>query len=620
MTHLTSATEAVALAARLTDPGRSWPVVVISTPAGSVRPHVDADAVLREVTGWAEVVVVPTGSVSWAFSDAMPPHTQVYGGASRVYPVGIAWVDDVRRSRLRFAYSAEEGGRVQGPLVHDALAAAAGAGLASSGQTDADRMVGGTVRLLTTARALIALDDGTQAAVAEELTLPGVPVERLLRPGMRVTGSLDPGTRLLDITGMVPARDERLRMVHASYRPGTVVLGRVVAVEEEAVTIAVAPDVEAHVRRAQVTGNELDRLTDLFTIGEVVAARVVPSPGVSLRLDDVDDVADEIVPAIALLPDGPPWLDATPAPRAEHSARPEPAGPTTTEPGGPTTERAGPTTAEAAGPTTEPGRPNPRPGPRPRPTPADLRARRTPPPVPAAPSSSDAPAVHAHGAARDLSLSLDAERALTRRLTQRAEAAERRAVEFEAEVIGLRRELARMADEQRTHEAKAGELRTRLRESKNVARRAVAAAADAQAPQAEFLDPVDQFRHDVYLTWAVEVPATDKPERPLGDYDLGPHFLESLDQLQGVPRERVLTVVVWVLTGQARHVNGLQLHRLRTGTGGDDPVRVRESDNATAWRVSLQVDTPSARRLHFWQRTDGRVELARVGLHDDFSI
>jgi hypothetical protein len=32
------------------------------------------------------------------------------------------------------------------------------------------------------------------------------------------------------------------------------------------------------------------------------------------------------------------------------------------------------------------------------------------------------------------------------------------------------------------------------------------------------------------------------------------------------------------------------------------------------------VNTPSARRLHFWELPGGGVELAKIVIHDDFSI
>ncbi len=53
---------------------------------------------------------------------------------------------------------------------------------------------------------------------------------------------------------------------------------------------------------------------------------------------------------------------------------------------------------------------------------------------------------------------------------------------------------------------------------------------------------------------------------------------------------------------------------------GGTEQRVRADDGAKAWRVSLQINTPSARRLHFWRLPDGGVELSRVGVHDDLTI
>ena len=39
---------------------------------------------------------------------------------------------------------------------------------------------------------------------------------------------------------------------------------------------------------------------------------------------------------------------------------------------------------------------------------------------------------------------------------------------------------------------------------------------------------------------------------------------------------------------------------------------------AVAWRASLQVKTPAARRIHYWVLSSGQIELARVTAHDDF--
>lgn len=51
-------------------------------------------ALASDLSGLAEVWEMPTGALSWAFSDAMPPRTDVCGGASRVYAPGTEWIHD----------------------------------------------------------------------------------------------------------------------------------------------------------------------------------------------------------------------------------------------------------------------------------------------------------------------------------------------------------------------------------------------------------------------------------------------------------------------------------------------------------------------------------------------
>ena len=84
------------------------------------------------------------------------------------------------------------------------------------------------------------------------------------------------------------------------------------------------------------------------------------------------------------------------------------------------------------------------------------------------------------------------------------------------------------------------------------------------------------------------------------------------------PKPALVEVIVQVLTGRAPEVAARELHQLRTGLGGDDPPVVREHGSETCWRVSLQINSPSARRLHFWRCADGAVELSGLRLHDDF--
>jgi hypothetical protein len=65
-------------------PGRQRPTVVLTIAGGHTEPFGDPEEIQEVVGDLAEVVLVPTSDVSWAFSREMPSMTQVYGGAGRV--------------------------------------------------------------------------------------------------------------------------------------------------------------------------------------------------------------------------------------------------------------------------------------------------------------------------------------------------------------------------------------------------------------------------------------------------------------------------------------------------------------------------------------------------------
>lgn len=666
--RVTSEDQARELAAALQRQGRRWPVVVISTPAGYDAPFVDPQRVLDDVAGLAEVVVIPTGDVSWAFSSGMPPDTQVYGGASRVYGTDLEWVHQPRRSPLHFAYSQDEDARVRDRLVGDVMRFAVRAGIVGAARSapDATTTEGKVLGLLGT-RALVSTDDGGQATIAEELVFSDVPLAHVLAPGMRVAGVLDPVRRLLDVRGMLPDAEALRRAVNAAYRVGQVVLGRVEDVDDDAVRIALAPGVLVRVRRAEITGNDLDLLSDLFTRGEVVAARRVPAPldGLALRLDDVDESEESPVPAIALLDGGPPWL-APPQiepPQIEPirvevsrielarvepelvdlgGTRPQRAGSSRTGPAPASADGGPPTPADLFGvrpPASDPGADSDNgSAARVRAPSVDAGPVPTPPGGQRAPTPGDVAAWHAGGhdalpspaaseaspeptgkAARDLSLSLDAARSRAASLAKELldDKVKRRQVELEVDrLLGRVGELTeRLERSERRAEQQATALRKARQEAARLRRRLGDAVGDVPEER-YFLDDEEQLRFEVLAEWARAIPAAEKAGRPLAEYTLGPRFLASLTDVEGVSRDRVVWTLVMVLTGLAPEMNGLQVHRLRSGAGGDDPVRPRD-DGAMCWRVSLQVNTPSARRLHYWKLPGGTYELSRVVLHDD---
>ena len=139
----------------------------------------------------------------------------------------------------------------------------------------------------------------------------------------------------------------------------------------------------------------------------------------------------------------------------------------------------------------------------------------------------------------------------------------------------------------------------------------------AEADRHLFLAEDDQLDFEIRLAWARRIPPAEKPARPLKRWAYGERFFQTLREVQGVSHDKVVDVIVDVLTGRDAELASRELHQLRTGTGGDDPPRTREGGE-TCWRVSLQVKTPQARRLHYWQCRDGSVELASIRRHDDF--
>jgi len=127
----------------------------------------------------------------------------------------------------------------------------------------------------------------------------------------------------------------------------------------------------------------------------------------------------------------------------------------------------------------------------------------------------------------------------------------------------------------------------------------------------------DQLDFEIRLAWARTTLPSEKKSLPLKTWTYNAQFFDTLRDVQGLPREKLVEVLVQVLTGRDAELASRGRHVLRTGKGGDDPDVVRDRGEH-CWRVSLQTKTPSARRLHYWTCADGSIELSSIRLHDDF--
>lgn len=623
--RIESEAEAVQLAHWILTPGRSLPVVVLTIPGGHDTPFGNPIEIKEAVGDLADVVLMPTSGISWTFSREMPPMTQVYGGAGRVYPVDHEWVSRPDRSRLRFAYSARDRARITEQLINDALEAALAAGLVEPRTSPRMQQRTGQVKGIIGSRALVTFADGSVATVWEELTIPGVGLDRVLTRGQSVEGGYDPYSRRLDLRGSLRYTDPAaaLAALTDTYRVGDVVLAEVVTVTDDVVQVRPLPGLMVEVPREAVTTNPNDRLAGLFSAGEVILCRVAGIDPVRLRCDDIDD---EEAPrdAPSLLPDGPPWL---------RPGEPEP------EPLAPA-----PVPAPVPSPPALPRQPIVREEARRVPSPLDLARRVGSVPLvggcerdpgtggPAASPSDIGRTANGSGADRPGGLadgppgatasggpSITVARQLMEVTNElAAEQATRRALA--AELAALRDRAAQLEDENTrlTHDYK--QWRTRYRDAdraKQAAQKKLKGLpVQPESTEVHFLDPAEQFRWEVTCEWVNRIPAAEKAERPLAPYTLADGFLASLDQLAGVSRPKVVAVVVEVLTGQVQHIAGRDLHQLRTGGAGSPYVR-RAGDGATCWRVALQREAAAARRLHYWHTRDG-YEFSRVVVHDDY--
>lgn len=223
---------------------------------------------------------------------------------------------------------------------------------------------------------------------------------------------------------------------------------------------------------------------------------------------------------------------------------------------------------------------------------------------------------------RDLVLLRREHAALVRRVDSQGSAA--RSEGIIGELVRVERDEAREEARRLTERLRQVEQeRDRLREGLTGARRDISQLSKRLrrgGPRATdtgplFLDPEAELRWAVQRRWVERVPAAEKEHLPLGPYAVGDEFLQSLEQVHGLDRDKVADVVVDIATGRVHSVTGYQTHRLRESE--ESNRYVSREDGATCWRVSLQVNSPSARRLHFWQPPGGVPELSSVRLHDD---
>lgn len=302
ITHIQSPTEAESLAQDLLRRGRTRPAVVVSVSVSAGEPFIDVAELSKAVGDDCEVYVIRTGELTYAFAGALPAGREVYGGASRVYAVDNAWVQDQYRSPLRFAFAPDADERVLNLLIEDAMSAAHAAGLGQRPTTQrARRRVTGAVRGTVAGRALVDVGGVWPAVTYPDRLLPGVGADHMFREEMQVEGLLDPDTNVLHLEGVREAAHAL-----AAVDVETVLLARVGEVRASSVSLEVYPGVRVVVSQE---GSE-DDLRVSYTSGEVVPVEVksMGSAGTPTSVQVLPATFADMAEPVALLDGGPHWL------------------------------------------------------------------------------------------------------------------------------------------------------------------------------------------------------------------------------------------------------------------------------------------------------------------------
>ncbi|GAB2696625.1 hypothetical protein BKA24_001151 [Microbacterium marinum] len=558
MRHIDSADGAGVIASEILR-DRSRPLVLISANAEGEFAF-DAEAIAHALAGDADVATIETGEPTYALERLLPPKTHVFGGAARSYPPDFAANPEWQRSLLRFP------GRRDDDLVEDALAQIVIRPVVAPVRRS---WVRATVDLLSGSAAgnVAHLEDGQRVMIVAD----GLPAS------IRIADALEVGAHVEGWLTGVDLAPEAEPVDLAPLTEGSVTLARVIKVTDLRASLVLHPLAPEFVlrKRAVVPGvdngeNEDVRVSDVLRVGETVRVRITSDKaGVGLTLINAGGELPFVKP-LPILRGGPPWLRE--GVHAVADAEP---------------------VAAARDVTPEPS---------------------LAPATPSAPSAGNGAIATAELAMirEEMAGLKDAFLRLGREV--RAGTDLETLDQLRDQNTSLSEELHRARTALRDQTSAASRLRQEARDARN--QRPEPQLSGIRTGRSAWPTEESWLRHEITGTWAARTLASEKLEHPLADYIVGPRFLASMREVGDAYTEKVLRGVVDALTDRAADIPGRQLHRLRRGQGGSDPY-VTRSDGAVCWRLSLETNTPSARRLHYWQMTGGTYELSRVVLHDD---
>jgi hypothetical protein len=630
---VTSSQDVQQLAEGLVSATRREPWVVVSVPFDIPTPLFRTRRILEEAGDVSDVWVLKTGELSRDLAARLPERTEAYGGAARVYPPGNAWCQDPSLTKIRFIHNDSQTDKVTENLIADIHSMAYFAGLFRKTVSNRPRVVG-RVKSFTAhgTRAFIKLNDREIVTVSQELTFPEVPLEWVINHDQMVTGYKDATLGRFQLDVIPVSASQILRW----YPNDAVTWALVQQVDRKRATLALHPALPIVMEKAELSSNPRDRVDLFLIVGDIVPVRVVKGPqgDVRLRMNDIDD-DEEVLPSQPLVVDGLPWLTEERAlwsPHEELVVTPIEDFLTSIGLGLPDhiSEIASPaksstvvideTTTKSSPPL--PATPRPGPGPSVAVVTGPIPVIETSPVIASFTITDSTPKMKKGAALTQANLRNAALKAqVASLLGQVKENNLARALDKRE---NLRLVVSELANERDNAQRQAQLSRDQLRETKATLRRTQAGAISgglyganrtrfAQSPQGA----EDWVRHEISLAWIDRLGPEDRLRYSLPTtFSLGPKFAATLEALENGQKNKAFKAVVDVLTGYASEIEARHVHALREGdeaTAKD----VSRADGSLCLRAYIEQKTAAARRLHYWQKRDGSIELSRIVTHDD---
>lgn len=649
---------------RILDVDRTAPIIGIAVPKWLSEPFIAADKLDRAVGGTASVYVIRTGDASWELTYRLPSGLDLYGSALRIWWPGVS--EDAKRHEHPLIVVND---RSEAASVIAQIRVLLSVDETTTGPTapEPGSEHAAVVTRLVPTGAELELANGTPAfAHTSHLSQHGLAPSRVVRVGqpVRVQVSHRQRDRSRAAVTLLPFEPEPHERIASAYPAGSVLEGKVVRLQNFGAFVQLLPGVDGLVHKRHISRQWVNHPEEYLSIGDRVFVAIVrtdDSGKIELSMTGVPEDADPS--AASIYSDGPPWLPVVDDTVTLRATRPIPddalarLDPTRLPDGpdlaGVEPDAALPIPAESSPDGTSV------------PTPLDL-AR----PNRLAPDAPDPAATSVDHVADELEDAITKARGVhheshqmlddtSRRLARlKSEAAQLRytiehdlgdlrrrvleVIESESDqLIGstqraldeARTEISQLRDQltaaeqdrlallerQRSATARADTAERAEKTARSDARRQRDAASQLRDTLAAAMPETAALRTLIQARWEASTTTADRAQYPWREPTFGPEFATSLDHVEGVSRERVFDVCADVACRRAADRPGLELHALRSGDHGGAPQRVRP-DGAKAYRASLQVRTPAARRLHYWELPDGGIELAKIVYHDDFTI